>query len=140
MVASHLLALAANHHLGIVRPLRYPSIATSGNIYATIAVMWLLPHLVMFVFFLSHEQGFLHESRACPADFMHGQMFRLAFGVTLGLPLAIMIGLYMDILVVIHEQTAVWVRGKATGSCRHKGNRSFTHKEISSSRHRLMVS
>ncbi|XP_017302709.1 5-hydroxytryptamine receptor 7-like isoform X1 [Diaphorina citri] len=47
----HLVFLALNHYLGILRPLHYPSIMTHRNVTLLIVVMWTLPNVAMFSIF-----------------------------------------------------------------------------------------
>lgn len=55
----HLLALAMNHYLGIMRPLHVRSIMTYRNIAVIIALLWLLPAAFFFSYFsLVDGQGF----------------------------------------------------------------------------------
>ncbi|XP_049827810.1 uncharacterized protein LOC126267042 isoform X2 [Schistocerca gregaria] len=64
---AHLLALATNHYLGILRPLHYPAIMTPRNTSASIVVLWLLPAAFFFGYFsLVPGQGF--QSPGCCAE------------------------------------------------------------------------
>ncbi|KAL1456414.1 hypothetical protein WDU94_001145 [Cyamophila willieti] len=47
----HLLFLALNHYLGILKPLHYPSIMTHRHVTLLIVVMWTLPNVFMFSIF-----------------------------------------------------------------------------------------
>lgn len=59
VTVAHLLALAANHYLGILRPLHYLSIMTHRKTALSIAVLWLLPVAFFFSYFvLVEDQGF----------------------------------------------------------------------------------
>ena len=59
----HLLALASNHYVGIVRPLHYNATMTPELTYAIICIIWFLPTLGLVVFFgLKSNNGFIPNS------------------------------------------------------------------------------
>ncbi|KAJ9584831.1 hypothetical protein L9F63_020828, partial [Diploptera punctata] len=62
VTVAHLLTLACNHYLGILRPLHYLSIMTHRNTTICIIILWILPILYFLVYFSSIEgQGFQSE-------------------------------------------------------------------------------
>ena len=55
----HLLALAINHYIGIVRPLHYVSCMTERTVSVLIAIMWVAPNIALVATFsMFHQQGF----------------------------------------------------------------------------------
>ena len=55
----HLLALAINHYIGIVRPLHYAAIMTKRTVTICIIAMWILPNVAILTSFSTVEnQGF----------------------------------------------------------------------------------
>ena len=62
ITVAHLLTLACNHYLGILRPLHYLSIMTHRNTTICIIFLWVLPIMYFLVYFSSIEdQGFQSE-------------------------------------------------------------------------------
>lgn len=62
ITVAHLLALAVNHYLGIIKPLHYPSIMTHRNRSICIVLMWIIPITFILVYFSAVEnQGFQSE-------------------------------------------------------------------------------
>lgn len=59
----HLLFLACNHYLGIVKPLQYQSIMTHRVTTVFILVLWILPPTYFYGYFLLvPDGGLLHET------------------------------------------------------------------------------
>ena len=55
----HLLALAINHYIGIMRPLHYAAIMTKRTVSVCIIAMWISPNILIFTYFSCNEnQGF----------------------------------------------------------------------------------
>lgn len=59
----HLAALACNHYLGILKPLRYPVYMTRSNVQYCILLLWTLPSLLLFGYFFYLEGDGFNE---CP--------------------------------------------------------------------------
>lgn len=59
----HLAALACNHYLGILKPLRYPVYMTRRNVQYCIVLLWTLPSLLAFWYFFYLEGDGFNE---CP--------------------------------------------------------------------------
>jgi melanocortin 2 receptor len=64
VVVAHLLALACNHYLGILRPLHYLSIMTHRNTTICIVLLWLAP-IAYFVVYFSSVDGEGFQSQNC---------------------------------------------------------------------------
>jgi melanocortin 2 receptor len=64
VVVAHLLALACNHYLGILRPLHYLSIMTHRNTTICIVLLWVLP-IAYFVVYFSSVDGEGFQSQNC---------------------------------------------------------------------------
>ncbi|XP_046997116.1 beta-3 adrenergic receptor-like [Schistocerca americana] len=102
---AHLLALATNHYLGILRPLHYPAIMTPRNTSASIVVLWLLPAAFFFGYFsLVPGQGF--QCPGCCAEFLYFSKFRLTFSSLFFVPLVAMAFIYARIFVVVRRHQA----------------------------------
>lgn len=97
----HLLALAINHYVGILRPLHYAATVTKGTVFWVIGAMWLFP----VVFFLSYfslvpEDGF--QSPYCNSyEFLLRIPFRATVSVLFFVPLILMSIMYMHMFVVV---------------------------------------
>lgn len=66
VTVAHLLALACNHYLGILRPLHYLSIMTHRNTTTCIVLLWILP-ISYFVVYFSTVDGQGFQSQNCTA-------------------------------------------------------------------------
>ena len=63
VTVAHLLALACNHYLGILRPLHYLCIMTHRNTTICIVLLWVVPIAYFVVYFSSIDgEGFLSEN------------------------------------------------------------------------------
>lgn len=49
--AGHLILLAFNHYIGILRPLHYPATVTHGTVTIMIFFLWVLPPSILFTYF-----------------------------------------------------------------------------------------
>jgi melanocortin 2 receptor len=64
VTVAHLLALACNHYLGILRPLHYLSIMTHRNTTICIILLWIVP-IAYFVVYFSSVDGEGFQSQNC---------------------------------------------------------------------------
>ncbi|XP_046998316.1 beta-3 adrenergic receptor-like [Schistocerca americana] len=119
---AHLLALAANHYLGILRPLHYPAIMTHRNTSACIALLWLLPAAFFFVYF-SSVPGQGYQSPTCNYDFLLFCKFRATFSSLFFGPLLLMAIIYAHIFVIVRRHQASRLRF----SRRHRGSQRRAH-------------
>ncbi|XP_049813918.1 trace amine-associated receptor 8a-like [Schistocerca nitens] len=106
---AHLLALAANHYLGILRPLHYPAIMTHRNTSACIALLWLLPAAFFFVYF-SSVPGQGYQSPTCNYNFLLFCKFRATFSSLFFGPLLLMAIIYAHIFVIVRRHQASRLR------------------------------
>lgn len=97
----HLLALAINHYIGILRPLHYAAIVTKRTVFWVIGAIWLLPNIFFFAYFsLVPEDGF--QSPYCSKyDFLIRIPFRAIFSMLFFLPLICMSVMYSHMFVVV---------------------------------------
>lgn len=99
----HLLGLAINHYIGIVKPLHYQSIMTRFNTCLTIALTWLLPLVFCMVYFsVIKDEGFQSENCA-KFEFLLVRKFRYIVASLFFLPLLVMVFIYAHILVIIRR-------------------------------------
>lgn len=49
--AGHLIMLAFNHYIGILRPLHYPATVTHGTVTIFMFFLWILPPSILFAYF-----------------------------------------------------------------------------------------
>lgn len=97
----HLLALAINHYVGILRPLHYAATVTKRTVFWMIGAMWLLPVVFFLAYFsLVPEDGF--QSRYCSSyEFLLRIPFRATVSVLFFVPLVLMSVMYMHMFVVV---------------------------------------
>ena len=103
VAATHLMALAINHWIGIVRPLQYEATMTRGTAFRVIVISWVSPILILLLYFSSVQgQGFQSPNcRNC--DFMQKLTFRVIFASFFFAPLAIMIFIYWHIFIIVRS-------------------------------------
>ncbi|KAL1441171.1 hypothetical protein MTO96_031221 [Rhipicephalus appendiculatus] len=104
--AFHLLALAVNHYVGILRPLHYAAMVTRRSSELSIAVLWALPVLVFLVYFASVPGQGLQSPGCVQVDFVRGRAFSLTLLALFSSPLAVMTFIYSHIFVVIRRHRA----------------------------------
>ncbi|XP_067004292.2 glucose-dependent insulinotropic receptor [Anabrus simplex] len=98
----HLLALAGNHYLGILRPLHYASIMTHRMTTLCIALLWLFPLVFIFSYFsLLDQQGF--TSPNCANDFLGYSKFRVVFATLFFVPFLVMLVVYSHIFIIVRR-------------------------------------
>ncbi|CAL1293408.1 unnamed protein product [Larinioides sclopetarius] len=103
IIVLHLLALAVNHYIGILRPLHYAATVTRRAAISAIAGMWVMP----VVFFLSYfslvpKDGF--QSQYCARyDFLLRIPFRVTTSVLFFVPLVLMCGMYTHMFILVRK-------------------------------------
>lgn len=99
----HLLMLAVNHYLGIIRPLHYASTMTKRNALLSIFFMWILPLIFIFAYFASVPgEGF--QSEGCNImNFLFLKKFRLMIGSLIFAPLFLMLIMYVHMFIVVYQ-------------------------------------
>lgn len=101
MIVSHLLVLAINHWIGIVRPLHYAATMTRRTATIVIILSWIWPILLIFLYFSSiNGQGF--RSTHCENwRFMEQLKFRVLFASFFFPPLIVMSFIYLHIFLIV---------------------------------------
>ena len=101
--ALHLLALAANHHVGISKPLHYVRIVTRRTTLISAITIWVCPIAFFFIYFSSvSEDGF--QSPGCSKfEFLLFSPFRITTAVLFFVPLAAMIAIYAHIFAIVRR-------------------------------------
>ena len=99
----HLLALAINHYVGILRPLHYAATVTKRTVFWMIGAMWLFPNIFFFSYFsLVPDDGF--QAPYCSKyDFILRIPFRATLSVLFFLPLIFMSAMYIHMFVVVRR-------------------------------------
>ncbi|XP_071446399.1 adenosine receptor A1-like [Hetaerina americana] len=99
---AHLLALAFNHYLGILRPLHYAATLTPRITSFLTAILWALPIAFLFVYFSSISgQGF--QSPKCEYKFLTLMGFRAVFSFLFFAPLFLMAVIYLHIYSIVRR-------------------------------------
>ncbi|XP_054720417.1 adrenocorticotropic hormone receptor-like [Uloborus diversus] len=103
IIVLHLLALAINHYIGILRPLHYHAIVTRRTAMIAIVIMWLLPVAFFMTYFsLVPDDGF--QSIYCSRyDFLLRVPFRVTTSVLFFVPLLLMSAMYAHMFVVVRR-------------------------------------
>lgn len=103
----HLLALAVNHYIGILRPLHYAATVTRRTVWLATAFMWLLP-LALFLIYFSSVPGQGFQSATCTSEFILWSTFRFTLSLLFFLPLVLMSFIYAHIFILVrrHQQGA----------------------------------
>ncbi|KAL3175116.1 hypothetical protein MRX96_040510 [Rhipicephalus microplus] len=98
----HLLALAVNHYIGILRPLHYAATVTRRTVWLTTAAMWLVPLFFFLLYFTSVPgQGF--QVANCRYDFILWSPFRVTLSGLFFIPLVLMCFIYTHIFVLVRR-------------------------------------
>lgn len=99
----HLLGLAINHYVGIVRPLHYQTIMTRCNTLCAIAIMWITPLAFNFIYFSSVPNEGFQLSNCAKYDFLLTIKFRTVIACQFFIPLFIMIFIYGHIYAIVKQ-------------------------------------
>ncbi|XP_018327240.1 trace amine-associated receptor 6-like isoform X1 [Agrilus planipennis] len=121
----HLLALSVNHYLGILKPLHYPSIMTSGKTSIVVMFLWIVPILFIATYFLVYK----YYENCHTITFMTSLNFRMFFASLFIIPLILMIFCYTHILIIVKRQQKVWSQLRRTGSSRYRANRGVSSQQ-----------
>ncbi|GFY55007.1 g_PROTEIN_RECEP_F1_2 domain-containing protein [Trichonephila inaurata madagascariensis] len=97
----HLLALAINHYIGILRPLHYAATVTRGTVVWAITCMWIFPVVFFLAYFsLVPNDGF--RSSFCSSyDFLLRIPFRVTVSILFFVPLILMSVFYIHMFVMV---------------------------------------
>ena len=98
--AAHLLALAVNHYVGILRPLHYARLITRGRVLTSIGFLWLVPILFFLVYFAA-AGGFRPDG--CSLDFLPFSTFRRVVASLFFVPLICMFFAYSHIFIIVRQ-------------------------------------
>lgn len=101
--ALHLLALAANHHVGISKPLHYVRIVTRRTTLISVVTIWLCPIAFFFIYFSSVPGDGFQSPRCTTFDFMLFSPFRITVAVLFFVPLIAMIAIYTHIFAIVRR-------------------------------------
>ncbi|GFS59747.1 g_PROTEIN_RECEP_F1_2 domain-containing protein [Nephila pilipes] len=115
----HLLALAINHYIGILRPLHYAATVTRGTVAWAIACMWIFPVVFFLAYFsLVPNDGF--RSSFCSSyDFLLRIPFRITVSTLFFVPLILMSVFYIHMFVMV-KRHQLGVLQLQTGRQLHK--------------------
>ncbi|XP_015517077.1 lysophosphatidic acid receptor 1-like [Neodiprion lecontei] len=124
ITVAHLMALAANHYLGILRPLHYLSIMTHRNTTLLVVLLWVLPLSFFLSYFgLIEDQGF--QSENCEINtFLYYKKFRLMFSSLFFGPFLLMVCIYTHIFCIVKRHQASRLKFSRAGSV-HRGPNSL---------------
>ncbi|XP_068243924.1 trace amine-associated receptor 3-like [Palaemon carinicauda] len=101
----HLLALALNHYIGILKPLHYAATITPHVLKCIIVILWIIPLIGMFVgFSVVPNQGY--QSLRCQTnDFYHiGLTFRIIWTCIFFGPTVVIIVVYSHIFCLLKNR------------------------------------
>ncbi|CAL8107367.1 unnamed protein product [Orchesella dallaii] len=103
VTVSHLLALAMNHWIGIVRPLHYAATMTRRTAWIVIIFSWICPITVILIYFSSvYGEGF--QSQGCKKyDFLTKRAYRTFFASCFFAPLILMSFIYIHIFIIVRN-------------------------------------
>ncbi|XP_054290751.1 octopamine receptor beta-2R-like [Macrosteles quadrilineatus] len=97
----HLAALAGNHYMGILKPLKYPVYMTRRNVRCVAILLWTIPSalLLIKVFYIENTLG-----EPCTADFLITKEFRMTFAIPLFTTLGLMMFIYCHIYALVEKR------------------------------------
>ncbi|XP_069668840.1 melanocortin receptor 5-like [Periplaneta americana] len=124
VTVAHLLALACNHYLGILKPLHYLSIMTHRNTTVCIIFLWVVP-IAYFVIYFSSVDGEGFQSENCTTiHFLVHLKFRAIFSSLFFGPLLLMFIIYMHIFSIVRQHQVNRLRFSQInhGSRHHNSN------------------
>ncbi|XP_043241263.1 adrenocorticotropic hormone receptor-like [Amphibalanus amphitrite] len=113
--AAHLLALAMNHYIGILRPLHYNRLVTRGRVLLTLPGLWLAP-VVFFLAYFATVDAF--ASCDAPPAFIGYHTFREVVAVLFFVPLACMVVAYTHIFIIVRQHQTGALRNHNTSQLR----------------------
>ena len=98
--AAHLLALALNHYIGILRPLHYTRLVTRGRVLIAVPVLWVAPVVFFLVYFAAVDA---FTSCTSPPVFIAYHTFREVVAALFFVPLACMVVAYTHIFIIVRQ-------------------------------------
>ncbi|XP_077553385.1 adenosine receptor A3-like [Haemaphysalis longicornis] len=122
----HLLALAVNHYIGILRPLHYAATVTRRTVWLSTAAMWLLP-LFFFLLYFSSVPGQGFQTVNCRYDFILWSTFRVTLSGLFFVPLVLMCFIYTHIFILVRRhQLGVGLSAQIPGQLRRSVKAVYT--------------
>ncbi|XP_003741453.1 adrenocorticotropic hormone receptor-like [Galendromus occidentalis] len=109
--ALHLLALAINHYVGILRPLHYASTVTRRRLTLVIIALWVVPFIIYLFLFLDRPENDFYRMD-CNFQFMKKLPFRLTVSSLFCVPLIIMTVLYIHIFITVKRNHSGFLMGQ----------------------------
>lgn len=106
----HLVALAINHYVGILRPLHYASTVTRRRLTLVIISLWVFPFMLYF-FLISQQPDNDFMTLSCSYTFMEHLPYRLTVSCLFFAPLIIMTILYIHIFVTVKRNHSGFLQG-----------------------------
>ncbi|XP_025266717.1 trace amine-associated receptor 2-like [Camponotus floridanus] len=111
----HLMALAVNHYLGILRPLHYLSILTYKNTTTLLILLWVLP-ISFFAVYFNVVEGDGFQSKECKeSTFLAHKKFRMLFSCLFFVPFGLMVCIYIHIFCIVKKHQATRMRFRTAG-------------------------
>lgn len=101
--ALHLLALAANHHVGISKPLHYVRIVTRRTILISATATWVCPIAFFFIYFSSVPDAGFQSPGCSKIEFLLHSPFRTTTSVLFFVPLIAMTVIYAHIFSIVRR-------------------------------------
>ncbi|CAM1314464.1 Uncharacterised protein r2_g2503 [Pycnogonum litorale] len=99
----HLLALAINHYLGIVRPLHYASMMTKRAAIILIVFVWTTPCAYILIYFSSVSNEGFQAVKCSRYNFLNEEHFRLLYSFVFFIPLLFMSFIYFHIYLIVKK-------------------------------------
>ncbi|XP_050542375.1 trace amine-associated receptor 3-like isoform X2 [Daktulosphaira vitifoliae] len=126
--AGHLLLLAFNHYIGILRPLHYSATVTHGTLSLFMIFLWIAPPSFLLTYFnMIPCQAF--QSHHCSYDFLLESKFRSAFTAVLFGSLLTMGFIYYHIFTIVKRHQANRLLYKQSGSMYNKKSTRVNFKQ-----------
>nr|XP_045593512.1 trace amine-associated receptor 8-like [Procambarus clarkii] len=102
----HLLVVALNHYIGIIRPLHYAATFTPTTLKAILAILWLTPLVGMFVVFSSvSQEGFQSTGCSRVTFYTQGLTFRVVWTCIFFGPTVVIIIVYCHIFHLLNNRS-----------------------------------
>ncbi|XP_037082021.1 adrenocorticotropic hormone receptor-like [Pollicipes pollicipes] len=98
--AAHLLALALNHYVGILRPLHYARLITRSRVLTVVVFLWIVPIVFFFVCFAAMDA---FAPTGCSSAFMDFSTFRRVVATLFFIPLICMVFAYSHMFVIVRQ-------------------------------------
>ncbi|KAG8280981.1 hypothetical protein J6590_068549 [Homalodisca vitripennis] len=126
----HLLALAGNHYLGILQPLKYPVYMTRSTVRTIALLLWTIPSVLLIIDIFIVE-GSAYNS--CSHLFLRRAKFRTTFALLFFTTLGVMLFIYCHIYILVdkHHKKPIVGKHHCSKKRRHQSrNTSFTKSQV----------